>query len=60
MKLKGRTSVLDFFHDEIKELKEKGVSVMAISKIINPKLPRKLTYMSYLQYCRKYDFKEKL
>jgi len=58
MATKKRASILDFFYDEIKDFREKGVSVMAISKIINPKLPKKLTYNSYLNYCRKYNFKE--
>jgi len=48
-------SILDFFKDEIIDLRKKGVSIMAISKIINPKLPKPLTYNSYLFYIKKIE-----
>ncbi len=50
-----RVSILDYHFDEIKSLREKGVSIMSIYKIINDKLPNKLTYNSYLMYCKKYE-----
>ena len=52
---KKRVSILDYHFEEIKSLREKGVSIMSIYKIINDKLPNKLTYNSYLMYCKKYE-----
>lgn len=50
-----RVSILDYHFEEIKSLREKGVSIMSIYKIINDKLPNKLTYNRYLMYCKKYE-----
>lgn len=51
---KIRSSILDYHYSEIKKYREIGVSLMAISKIINDKLPNKLTYRSYQIYCQKH------
>jgi len=48
------SSILDFFKDEILDLYEKGVSISSIRKIINPKLPKKLTYTAYFNYIKKF------
>lgn len=51
IQIKGkRVSILDYYFDEIKSLRKKGVRIMSIFKIINDKLPNKLTYNSYLMY----------
>ena len=42
-----RVSILDYHFEEIKSLREKGVSIMSIYKIINDKLPNKLTYRDW-------------
>lgn len=51
---KIRPSILDYHYDEIKKYREIGVSLMAIPKIINDKLPTKLSYRIYAIYCEKH------
>lgn len=50
----NRASVLDLKIEDIKKLREKGVSLASIHKIINSELPSNgVTYSGFYRYCKR-------